>query len=263
MRHIAFFLSLAFLGATAHGWWDTQVMYLCEPPRIAHAEAESLALSDGAEVVEDAVPYGSAVGGDKAVHVDPGAGTLTWSVALKPSTYRLFVIGRVPGARPWENTEPEWPLFVKVDVSCPTGKVGSWTMPANYLNTYYDIARISFPAHVASDYTVSLSITGESKTALWIDRLDLRDELGNTDKTGYKTGRYLHSDAEALRHIARNAAGDARRALNALEIGVMTTLPDEEQNIRLTRELSRKNEDLLQLNEKLEQRVAVPEATRP
>ena len=32
---------------------------------------------------------------------------------------------------------------------------------------------------------------------------------------------------EALRHIAKVASGDARRALNALEVGVLTTPPDE------------------------------------
>ena len=31
---------------------------------------------------------------------------------------------------------------------------------------------------------------------------------------------------EALRHLAKNASGDARRALNSLEIGVLTTPPD-------------------------------------
>lgn len=33
-------------------------------------------------------------------------------------------------------------------------------------------------------------------------------------------------DEEALRHLAKQAAGDARRALNALEVGVLTTPPD-------------------------------------
>ncbi|MBU9889053.1 MAG: replication-associated recombination protein A [Candidatus Omnitrophica bacterium] len=41
-------------------------------------------------------------------------------------------------------------------------------------------------------------------------------------------------DPEALRHIARQSSGDARRALNALEVGVLTTAPDQEGVIRYT-----------------------------
>ena len=41
-------------------------------------------------------------------------------------------------------------------------------------------------------------------------------------------------EAAALAHIARQASGDARRALNALEVGVMTTPPDEKGAIRFT-----------------------------
>jgi putative ATPase len=39
---------------------------------------------------------------------------------------------------------------------------------------------------------------------------------------------------EALAHIARQASGDARRALNALEVGVITTPPDDKGAIHFT-----------------------------
>jgi putative ATPase len=39
---------------------------------------------------------------------------------------------------------------------------------------------------------------------------------------------------EALEHIARQSSGDARRALNALEVGVVTTPPDDKEVIRFT-----------------------------
>jgi putative ATPase len=46
-------------------------------------------------------------------------------------------------------------------------------------------------------------------------------------------GRYnVVADDDALMHIARLSDGDARRALNALEIGILTTKPDEEGRIR-------------------------------
>lgn len=41
----------------------------------------------------------------------------------------------------------------------------------------------------------------------------------------------VKADKEALEHIARMCEGDARRALNALEIAVLTTEPDEEGTI--------------------------------
>ena len=40
---------------------------------------------------------------------------------------------------------------------------------------------------------------------------------------------------EALEHLARSASGDARRALNALEVGAMTTQPDEKGVIHFDR----------------------------
>jgi putative ATPase len=45
----------------------------------------------------------------------------------------------------------------------------------------------------------------------------------------------VDADDEALRHLARSCEGDARRALNALEIAVRTTAPDDTGRIRLTR----------------------------
>ena len=51
---------------------------------------------------------------------------------------------------------------------------------------------------------------------------------------------YLRIDAEetALRHLARLADGDARKALNSLEIAALTTLPGPDGMIRLTLEVA-------------------------
>lgn len=43
---------------------------------------------------------------------------------------------------------------------------------------------------------------------------------------------------EALRHIARSASGDARRALNALEVAVLTTAPDADATIRVDEKIA-------------------------
>lgn len=45
-------------------------------------------------------------------------------------------------------------------------------------------------------------------------------------------------DDEALQHLARFSEGDARRALNALEIAVLTTPPDEDGAVHLTRQVA-------------------------
>ncbi|MBU0679144.1 MAG: replication-associated recombination protein A [Verrucomicrobia bacterium] len=46
------------------------------------------------------------------------------------------------------------------------------------------------------------------------------------------------ADDEGLTHLARVCEGDARRALNALEIGALTTPPDEHGRIHITREIT-------------------------
>lgn len=54
------------------------------------------------------------------------------------------------------------------------------------------------------------------------------------DERGLKTFTVDAADA-ALAHLARVCEGDARRALNALEIAVLTTPPDAQGRIQLTR----------------------------
>lgn len=51
-------------------------------------------------------------------------------------------------------------------------------------------------------------------------------------------GVNVRADEAALRHLARVADGDARKALNALEIGALTTPPAADGIVHLTREVS-------------------------
>ena len=48
-------------------------------------------------------------------------------------------------------------------------------------------------------------------------------------------GKPVAADADALQHLARVCEGDARRALNALEIAALTTPPGPDGHVRLTR----------------------------
>ena len=51
----------------------------------------------------------------------------------------------------------------------------------------------------------------------------------------------IKADNVALEHLAKSASGDARRALNALEIGVMTTNPAPDSVIYLTQEVAQES----------------------
>ena len=59
-------------------------------------------------------------------------------------------------------------------------------------------------------------------------RRALTDERGLSDMP-------LDTDDDALAHLARVCEGDARRALNALEIAALTTAPDARERIHITR----------------------------
>ena len=45
----------------------------------------------------------------------------------------------------------------------------------------------------------------------------------------------VRADPDAIEHLARVCDGDARRALNALEVGALTTPPDDDGTVHLTR----------------------------
>jgi len=65
-------------------------------------------------------------------------------------------------------------------------------------------------------------------------RRALTDERGLGPAPG-QGGATLEADDDALAHLARVCEGDARRALNALEIAVLTTPPDARGRIHITR----------------------------
>jgi putative ATPase len=51
-------------------------------------------------------------------------------------------------------------------------------------------------------------------------------------------GMKIEADPGALEHLARVSEGDARRALNALEIGALTTPPGKDGSVRFTRSVA-------------------------
>jgi putative ATPase len=67
------------------------------------------------------------------------------------------------------------------------------------------------------------------------DDLLLLMERALADKTRGLGDRRVDADPEALRHLAEAGDGDARKCLNALEVGVLTTPPDRNGTIRIDR----------------------------
>ena len=216
--------SLAAVFPPARAWWDTQIMALKEVPKVAEIEAEQAAPANGATVVADTPTFGPAAGGGQAVELQPGVGSLTWKLKLSRSVYKFLAIARIAAADPVKNGTPEWPLFARLKVTAPNGRlVGDWAMPINYLNSYYDTARMFFPAHEDGEYTVEFATTDESKAALLVDRLELRDELGNTAKQGFKQGRYLTTDDE-LTQMRRSFFDLALKTTGAADAAALKAL---------------------------------------
>ena len=54
------------------------------------------------------------------------------------------------------------------------------------------------------------------------------------DKTHGFGGKKVHADKEVLAHLAKVSDGDARKALNALEVAVLTTEPAKEGTVNIT-----------------------------
>ncbi len=82
-------------------------------------------------------------------------------------------------------------------------------------------------ALVSRSQVFQLESLGVDELEQLIDRA-LRDEERGLGKHQVKM------DAEARRHLAKLSDGDARKCLNALEIGVLTTPPDEKGLIHFT-----------------------------
>ena len=54
-------------------------------------------------------------------------------------------------------------------------------------------------------------------------------------------GLLIDLDDDALEHLVHVAGGDARNALNALELAVESTLPDADQHIHITSEVAQES----------------------
>lgn len=72
------------------------------------------------------------------------------------------------------------------------------------------------------------------ETIIALLRRALTDERG----LGGQDGTLFDADDDALAHLARVCEGDARRALNALEIAALTTVPNAQGRVHITRAIT-------------------------
>src|SRR5256886_2291656 len=69
---------------------------------------------------------------------------------------------------------------------------------------------------------------------LRVEQLDELIDRALTDKEGGLGNNKVKIDKDARQHLAKLSDGDARKCLNALEIGVLTTQPDSNEVIHFT-----------------------------
>lgn len=89
------------------------------------------------------------------------------------------------------------------------------------------------PSFAINAPLVSRSLIFRLKPLLVEDIVALLQRALKDTERGFGSRRVI-ADKAALKHIAVISDGDARRALNALEIAVLTTMPDSEGAVRLT-----------------------------
>jgi len=94
-------------------------------------------------------------------------------------------------------------------------------------NPYFEV----IGALVSRSRIFRLEPLSEEEVTLIVERALSDRERGLGD-------RHIEVDDEAMSHMVRVAGGDARIALNALELAVETTEPDDEEVIRITLEVA-------------------------
>lgn len=194
-------LGLVVTSLPSWSWWDTRIKAQRDIPLVREFSAASLIGIPQNAVRKDTQANGGQ-GGQVVVLTPQSNIKLQVQMELPRSIYALWAIARTEQEFD-KNKRPE--AYFTLDVTQPDGAKKSWTMPVTYLNSYEAIARIYFPAHVTGKYSLSMSLDAKSEVSFLVDRLELRDALGNTARKAAKTKRMLTNDAE-LQRIREDAA---------------------------------------------------------
>jgi hypothetical protein len=228
----ALLLSLFALAATpSFGWWDTLCTKFRPVPLVKEFEAEACVGADPASIVADKEADGGR--GGKAVKLAPGGAGLAAEVEVKPGLYGVWVIARNPEGALGNG-------LVRLEVKeHATGQSRGWTMMGVCDGWYRAFGQLYFPAYAGGKYTLTVKLaekieklpeekqvrdlfdeaSGKLKERamgpLLVDRLELRDVLGNCAQRAVKTKRMLTRDAE----LAQVRKGFAENPPKVLALG--------------------------------------------
>lgn len=180
----------------AGAWWDTIVKNWRYPPLVETWNAADLT---DANIVEDEL---SIVG--RAVSMEEGGPALTVSRELIPSVYGVYVYGRSPREEDVHDPGNMPPFYLHFKITnTETGASETHRIRAAYMNTYMltygseDMLRCFFRVIDPGDYSIEIA-TGHGSTGapVWVDRIEIRDVLGDTARARGKTSRNMISDED-------------------------------------------------------------------
>lgn len=153
------------------------------------AEYEAESIGEQRQVKDD--PYAS---GGKCLVIGKTDKGLRLSFKAKAGVTAVWIYGRVPSGtvdKPWP------PLYLNIRGEYDGGKVFESRLLTPYQPVYMVVNAVYLPVHTAGTCTLTIRGDAESTADLWIDRIELRDELSNCEAGAFKQGTYLY-DAEMI-----------------------------------------------------------------
>lgn len=156
-------------------------------------EAESLPDIPPGRIIVDA-----AASGGSAVACVPGEPVFRLNLTgLNVGMYAIQVYGRVTDASIPQYRKPMY-IHLRVDQGGGTG-IREYRMRCGYLQTYQDIARIFFYCFEPGDYAAEVFVGQGTVVSVLVDRLQLLDALGETQKSRLKQRMMYVTPAERER----------------------------------------------------------------
>jgi hypothetical protein len=214
-RFVAVTLIVLATAASASAWWDTWVRAQKSEPLVKALDA--VATQGVKKAVDDKQANGGT--GGKVAFVAPGE-SLAFEMDLKHSAYSVWLIARaddkdyvlaeaatdtkfeLPGG-PATIKTPRPPEYATLNVKSADGNERSWYMPIAYRDDYRIVSKLYFPLNVDGKCRISVGLDTRSKIGLLVNRIEVRDVLGECVRKALKTQRTLG---------AASAAGAVNRA---------------------------------------------------